>query len=295
MPDAAADQRPPDMLVRFWGTRGSIACPGPDTTVYGGNTACVEVRCGDRLIVLDAGSGLRPFGRLLSKASEPLDLDLLLSHCHVDHLIGLPFFQPAFNKTTSMRLWAGHLSPRDHLEGMLSQLMVPPLLPITPKTFRADITYRDFPAGDQLDLGGGVLVQTAALNHPGGATGYRIEYHGCAVAYVTDHEHLPGGPDPALVALVRDADLVIYDSTFTPAEYLNRVGWGHSTWEAGIALAERAGAKRLALFHHDPARDDEALDHIEREAAARLPGAFAAREGQVLMFNAPRGDGDGIP
>ena len=290
MPDAAANRVPPDMLVRFWGTRGSIACPGPDTTVYGGNTACIEVRCGDRLIVLDAGSGLRPFGRQLAKASEPLDLDLLLSHCHVDHLIGLPFFQPAFNKTTSMRLWAGHLSPRDHLEGMLAQLMVPPLLPITPKTFRADITYRDFPAGDQLDLGGGVLVQTAALNHPGGATGYRIGYRGCAVAYVTDHEHQPGGPEADLVELVRDADLMIYDSTFTPEEYLNRIGWGHSTWEAGVALAEQGGAKSLALFHHDPARDDEALDHIEREAAGKRPSTFAAREGQVLTFHAPPGD-----
>ena len=269
-------------MVRFWGVRGSIACPGPDTARYGGNTPCVELRCGERLVVLDAGSGLRPLGRALAKGPPPVELDLLLSHCHVDHLIGLPFFQPAFEPASTLRLWAGHLRPENHLADILAQLMVPPLLPITPSTFRARMDYRDFLAGATLDLGDGIMVTTAPLNHPGGATGYRVTHRGASVAYVTDHEHVPGGPSAALLDLVRGADLMIYDSTFTPAEYPARTGWGHSTWEAGAALAEQGGVGRFALFHHDPARDDDALDALANAAAARRPGTFAAREGQVV-------------
>jgi phosphoribosyl 1,2-cyclic phosphodiesterase len=271
------------MLVRFWGTRGSIACPGVDTAIYGGNTACVEIRCGERLVILDAGSGLRTLGRSLSERRAPLDFDLLLSHCHIDHLIGLPFFQPAFDPANEIRLWAGHLSPDDHLERMLSQLMVPPLLPITPNMFKARLSYHDFLAGDPIDLGHGIAVATAPLNHPGGATGYRIGFGGATVAYVTDHEH-GTEPDPGLFALTKNADLVIYDATFTPAEYRERIGWGHSTWEAGIALTKKGGAKRLALFHHEPTRIDTALAALEAEAAAALPGTFAAREGQTITI-----------
>ncbi len=286
MVDGAPVQGLDAMQVRFWGVRGSIPCPGPDTMIYGGNTACVEVRFGSRLLVLDAGSGLRLLGRHLAAEPQPVELDLLISHCHIDHLIGLPFFQPAFQKSTAMRIWAGHLSPRDHLERMLGQLMEPPLLPITPKTFKADITYRDFLAEDRLDLGSGISVVTAPLNHPGGATGYRIEYGGRAVAYVTDHEHTAGEPHAALVRLTEGVDLLIYDATYTPREYATRVGWGHSTWVEGIRLAERVGARQLALFHHDPDRDDAALELIALQASMLRSGTFAAREGQCLGFRA---------
>lgn len=274
----------PDLEVRFWGVRGSIPCPGPDTIVYGGNTACVEVRCGKRLVVLDAGSGLHPLGRQLAALPGPVDLDILISHCHIDHLIGLPFFVPAFVKTTSLRLWAGHSSPGDHLQRMLEQLMEPPLLPITPKTFQATIIYRDVPDTDRLDLGDGITVLTAPLNHPGGATGYRIDYRDCAVAYVSDHEHTPGEPDAALVRLTEGCDLLIYDATYLPQTYSHCHGWGHSTWEEGIRLAERVGAKQLALFHHDPNHDDATLDRVGLEASLRRPGTFVAREGQRLGF-----------
>ena len=270
------------MTVRFWGVRGSIACPGPDTVRYGGNTPCVEVRCGDRLVILDAGSGLRALGRALAAGPPPVVLDLLLSHCHVDHLIGLPFFQPAFDPRSTLRLWAGHLTPETHLAQMLGQLMVPPLLPITPETFQARMDYRDFLAGATIDLGDGIAVRTAPLNHPGGATGYRIEFGGGAVAYLTDHEAGAGEPAPALVELARNADLLIIDATFTPAEYPARVGWGHSTWVDDVRLAELAGVGQLALFHHDPSHDDDALDAVATEARARRPGTFAAREGQVV-------------
>ena len=270
------------MQVRFWGVRGSLPTPGPSTLVYGGNTACVELLCGNRRVILDAGSGLRELGRSLVASGHPLDIDLLLTHCHLDHIIGLPFFAPCFVPGAQVRLWAGHLSPPEHIEAVVAQLMVPPLLPITPEVFKAETRYQDIVAGMILDLGDGIRVMTAALNHPGGATGYRVEYGGGSVCYFTDHEHRADGPDQALVDLARGADLMIYDATFTDDEYSRRVGWGHSTWSEGIRLAEAAGVASLALFHHLPERDDDALAVIEREAAATRPGTFAAREGMVL-------------
>jgi phosphoribosyl 1,2-cyclic phosphodiesterase len=146
------------------------------------------------------------------------------------------------------------------------------------------MSYRDFLAGDPIDLGDGLTVATAALNHPGGATGYRIGHGGHAMAYVTDHEHATDGPSPDLLALVRGADLMIYDATFTPDEYGSRIGWGHSTWAAACDLADRAGVGQVALFHHSPGRDDAELAAIEQAAAMRRPGTFAAREGQVVRL-----------
>ena len=272
------------MRVRFWGVRGSLPAPGASTVIYGGNTSCVEVHCGSRRIVLDAGSGLRELGRAMLVAGEPCDLDLLLTHCHLDHLIGLPFFAPAFASDARLRLWAGHLTPDDRLERVLAQLMIPPLLPITPETFRASIAYNDFMAGESFDLGEDIRIETAQLRHPGGATGYRIAFGGRVVCYITDNEHAPDGPDPALVHLARNADLLICDATYTADEYRARVGWGHSNWVECARLADAADVERLALFHHLPERDDAALAAIEEEAAAARPGVFAAREGTEFVF-----------
>lgn len=269
------------MQVRFWGVRGSIPVPGPSTIIYGGNTACIEVRCGERLIVLDAGSGIRALGQALEHHNV-LDFDLLLTHCHIDHLMGLPFFKPVFRAEAAIRMWAGHLKPADRLATIVKQFMIPPLLPITPNFFKADMTYRDFLAGDTLDLGGGIEVRSAALNHPGGATGYRITFEGRSLCYMTDHEHGPGEPAPSLLDLACNADLLIYDATYTPEEYVDRVGWGHSTWTEAIRFAAKAGVERVALFHHDPLRDDAELDAIVNEASRAFPGVFAAREGQVI-------------
>lgn len=279
-----------EMRVKFWGVRGSLPTPGATTLAYGGNTACVEIRCGGRRIILDAGSGLRELGRVIVAEGGSGDLDLLLTHCHIDHLIGLPFFAPAFSPGFAFRFWAGHLSEREHLSEVVAQFMIPPLLPITPQMFRASIDYRDFIAGEFFDLGDAISVRTAPLNHPGGATGYRVSFGGRSVCYFTDHEHGPDGPDPALVALARDADLLIYDATFTVDEYRRCAGWGHSTWVEGARLADAAGVHRLALFHHLPERTDTALAEIEEQAAAHRPGTFAAKEGLEIVFDAAVAD-----
>jgi phosphoribosyl 1,2-cyclic phosphodiesterase len=266
--------------VRFWGVRGSIACPGPRTVRYGGNTSSVEVRCGERLLMFDAGTGLRYLGKSLDGAR--LDTDIFFTHTHFDHVCGLPFFRPLFQPQNRFRLWSGHLRGAMTLKRVLAEFMMAPLFPVPPEVFRSSLEYRDFSGGETLSPAPGVSVRTAVLNHPDGATGYRVEYGGHAVCYVTDTEHVPGAPDKNILKLIDGADLVIYDSMYTDEEYRKFVGWGHSTWQEGVRLCKQAGAKRMVVFHHDPDHDDETLDAIAREVDKALPGSVVAHEGLVI-------------
>lgn len=270
--------------VTFWGVRGSIACPEPEMLRYGGNTSCLEVRCGDHLLIFDAGTGLRPLGRKLAEAGG-VDADLFLSHTHFDHVSGLPFFGPAFVPQNRFRFWAGHLEAQGlELCDVLCEMMMPPLFPVPIEIFKADIAYKDFVAGATLVPRPGVVLRTAPLNHPNGATGYRVEYGGRSICYVTDTEHNGHGPDETILGLIHGADIVIYDSTYTDEEYPKFKGWGHSTWEEGIRVCEAAGAKRLVIFHHDPSHDDTFMDGIAAAAEKRRIGTLVAREGLTLTL-----------
>jgi phosphoribosyl 1,2-cyclic phosphodiesterase len=265
--------------VRFWGVRGSIACSGPRTARYGGNTSSLEVRCGERMLLFDAGTGIRYLGRALDDVR--MDADIYFTHTHFDHVCGLPFFRPLFQPQNRFRLWAGHLSGAMTLKRVLAEFMMSPLFPVPPEVFRSTLEYRDFNAGDTL-TSGDVKIRTARLNHPDGATGYRIEYDGRSFCYVTDTEHVPGSPDRNVLNLIAGADLVVYDCMYTDDEYRHYVGWGHSTWQEGVRLCKEAGAKRLAVFHHDPEHDDDMLDGIAREVEKLMPGSVVAHEGLVL-------------
>jgi phosphoribosyl 1,2-cyclic phosphodiesterase len=271
-----------DFLVRFWGVRGSIACSGPETARYGGNTSSIEMRCGEHLLLFDGGSGIRYLGNKLA-AQAPLDTDLFLTHTHFDHVCGLPFFRPFFQPQNTFRLWAGHLGEGLTLRRVLEQFMMSPLFPVPPESFRATISYNDFSAGETLAPAPGVVIYTAPLNHPDGATAYRVQYAGRSVCYLTDTEHVPGAADRNILALIGGADLVIYDCMYTDEEYRNgHEGWGHSTWQEGVRLCRAADAKRLVVFHHDPDHDDDALDAIAREVELAMPGSLLAREGLAL-------------
>jgi len=268
--------------VRFWGVRGSIACPGPSTLRYGGNTPCVEVRCGAETLIFDAGTGIRPLGNALVEAANTNDFDIFLSHGHIDHMIGLPFFAPLFVTGQVVRVWAGTLQPAGGVKEAVRKLMSFPFFPLQVDALHAKLEFHDFRAGDVINPRPGVTLRTAPLNHPGGAIGYRIEYGGQAVAYVTDIELGDGPIDPAVLALTKDAALVILDTTYTDAELPAHVGWGHSSWQQGIRLASAAGAKQLCLFHHDPEHDDAFMDKIRAAAEAARPGTIVASEGMQV-------------
>jgi len=271
-----------DFYVKFWGVRGSIATSDPGTVRYGGNTSSLEIRCGGRLLLFDAGTGLRYAGNALAAAGGQLDADLFLTHTHFDHIAGLPFFRPLFMPQHTFRIHAGHLLPDLGIRRVLSDLMTAPLFPVPISIFAAKVSFHDFLAGDVLRPGAGIVIRTAPLNHPNRATGYRVEYAGKSIVYITDTEHRPDGPDGNVLALMQDADVVVYDSMFTDDEYGQRVGWGHSTWQEGLRLAELAGVKTYVVFHHDPDHDDVFLDGIRAELAVRRPGSLVAYEGLVL-------------
>lgn len=263
------------LSVTFWGVRGSAVTPGPRTLEFGGNTTCIEVAAGPRRVIIDAGSGITALGAAM-RQEPPGQIDILLTHLHHDHIEGLFFFAPMFVPGTEITLHCGNLGGQSP-EAALRQCFSPPLFPLSFDDVPARIRFRGFRAGDDLNLDG-LRVRTHPLHHPGGATGYRIDHEGAAVAILTDGEHTGARPDPSLVDFVAGVDLVAYDAMFEQDDYAPHRGWGHSTPQMGAALVRAAGAGRLACIHHAPQYDDERLARIESEIAAISPGAFLARE-----------------
>jgi len=190
----------------------------------------------------------------------------------------ISFFSPAFRKDHAFRIMAGHLESKGGVENVFASQMSQPTFPVPLEKMGGKLIFEDFACGDVLDFGEGIEVKTFPLNHPDGATGYRIEYLGKVMCYVTDTEHVPGKPDENVLQLIDGADLVIYDSTYTDDEFPDKVGWGHSTWQEGIRLCKEAGAKNLAIFHHDPDHEDLFMEDLESQARKTWEGAIIARE-----------------
>lgn len=270
-----------EFFVRFWGVRGSIACCSPSSVKYGGNTSSLEICCGQQRLVFDVGTGARYFGADLAQQA-PLDTDVFFTHVHYDHVCGVPFFGPFYDPRNRFRIFGGHEDSDGSIRDKLRDLMRPPLFPVPLEIFGAKLDFQDFTVGETLHPRPGITVRTAPLNHPNGATGYRVEYGGKSICYLTDTEHVAGKPDQNILKLIAGADIVIYDSMFTDEQYKSRVGWGHSTWQEGARLAEMAGVKTFVAFHHDPDHDDAAMDRIAEELTQMRPGSVVAREGMVL-------------
>ena len=277
--------------VKFWGTRGSIPAPGPGTLRYGGNTACVEVRCDGEIIIIDAGSGIRELGVELLK-EMPLKASILFSHMHWDHIQGIPFFQPAYRPGNEFKLYGGK-NWDTRLEYALKGQMQSPNFPITLEevsTFGAELEYIDIEAGTVFNIGdkNQITVRSIQLRHPNKTFGFRIEYNGKSLVYATDTENLPE-PDKGLVELAHDTDLLIHDAQYSKGEYYGVNGeskkdWGHSTPKAAGLTAIASKAKKLALFHHDPYHDDDKVDEMLETTRAIFPNTIAASEGMIIKL-----------
>jgi phosphoribosyl 1,2-cyclic phosphodiesterase len=277
-------QQETDFWLKFWGVRGSIACPGEQTTRYGGNTSCIEVHCGSYNLIFDMGTGLKQLGDHLPPGKQ-LNYDIFLTHSHMDHVNGFPFFKPAYSPATRLKLWAGHLrSQHNSIEQIIRNLMDQPFFPITVDLLAATLIFNDFDSGDTIEISDKITIQTTPLNHPGGGTGYRVNYDGRSLCYVTDTEHVPGKPDNNILSLIEGADVLVYDSNFTDDEFPRHVGWGHSTWQEGARLAEMAGVKTFVAFHHDPSHTDDVMDGIAKELNTMRTGSIVAKEGMVLYL-----------
>lgn len=285
--------------VTFWGTRGSIPTPGAHTARYGGNTSCVAVQGRqDQLVVLDAGSGIRPLGHELSRRQNgAMGVDILLSHTHWDHIQGLPFFQPLNTAWNTVRIF-GSAQAGVPLEEILDRQMDPVVFPVPLKALAADLTVTEI-LGGRFEIDG-FGVEAFRLRHPGTTLGFRLTplAGGVSMAYVTDNELGPGGSYdvPAdwrkgLVKFLQGVDTLIHDGMYSDELLATRAGWGHSTPAQAVELARESGSRRLVLFHHEPEHDDEAIDRLLADTRARARASApkleidAAREGMILNLS----------
>jgi ribonuclease BN (tRNA processing enzyme) len=274
------------VIVRLWGTRGSLASSGPDTIGYGGNTSSVEIRGSDgEVLALDAGTGMRRLGMVIGP--DVNRVDILLTHLHMDHIQGLGFFAPLFRPEGEVHVWGPPSTTLD-LRSRLARYLSPPLFPVRIRDLEARVAFHDVPAGP-FDIGA-FRISAAPVVHPGPTVGYRIEEHGAVVAYLPDHEPALGGAGftPRWTSgfdIAQGADLLIHDAQYSAAERASRIGWGHSSVDEAVDLAAAAGARQLVLFHHDPGHDDATLERLSASAisqARRLGGrvtVVGGREG----------------
>lgn len=270
--------------INFWGVRGSIPCPGSETVRYGGNTPCVEMLVGKERLIFDGGTGLRVLGQSLL-SQMPLEAHLFFTHSHWDHIQGFPFFIPAFVKGNCFHIYSAIAPSGETIKQRLHHQMLHPNFPVPLQIMQADLRFYSLEYGEKMQIGD-IEIENAKLNHPGEAIGYRINWGGLAVAYVTDTEHFAGKLDENVLRLAQNADVLIIDATYTDEEYhsntASKVGWGHSTWQEAIKIAHAANVDKLVIFHHDPMHNDDFLDHIGEQAKLAFPGSVMAREGSSI-------------
>ncbi|HBQ98657.1 MAG TPA: MBL fold metallo-hydrolase [Cyanobacteria bacterium UBA11691] len=273
--------------IRFWGVRGSYPAPFGSHMRVGGNTSCVEIRADDHILVCDGGSGIIPLGNSLMAQQDIKELMIIITHYHWDHIQGVPFFMPLFTPGNQIHVWGDVPDSSESLEDHFHHAILHVNSPVPSPIPKADLKFSQVSPGDRVTLDD-IEIETGHLNHPNGAMGYRITWQGHTAVYCTDTEHYSDRLDEDVLKLARDADILIYDAMYTDNEYSNpkspKVGWGHSTWQEGVKVAQAAGVKKLIIFHHEPNHDDDTLDQIEEEVQHNYPNTILAREGMILSL-----------
>ena len=270
------------MKVTLWGTRGSLATPGTATARYGGNTSCASVHGPDgTILVLDAGTGIRPLGMTLPRSLRRVDI--CLTHLHLDHIQGLGFFAPLYNPAVEVHIW-GPASTTMSLQDRLMRYLSPPLFPVRLRELPCQLRLHETPCADFTI--GEFHIASALICHPGPTVGYRITTADATLAYVTDHEPALGVPEFPMSGawtsgyeLAAEADLLIHDAQYSSEEYARYVGWGHSSMQHAIAFAALARVQHVVLFHHDPGHTDQDIDRLTSEAIAATQPTFAVTPG----------------
>ncbi|MEY3866468.1 MAG: hypothetical protein RLZZ338_359 [Cyanobacteriota bacterium] len=277
-----------DFVVQFWGVRGSIPTPGKDTVRYGGNTSCLEIRVGGKRLILDGGTGLRMLGEKLLP-EMPVEAYMFFTHYHWDHIQGFPLFSPAFIPGNCFHIYGAIPPDGESMKKHFIERVLHPNSPVPLRGMQADLRFYELKHGDTMMLDD-IEIHTGTLNHPNSAMGYRITWRGRSMVYCSDTEHLPDRLDQSVYELARDADLLIYDAMYTDEEYHNpkspKIGWGHSTWQEAVKMAQAANVKRIVIFHHDPSHSDDFLDKVEKQVHDAFPNAVMAREGLILPIGA---------
>ena len=267
------------MNIKFWGVRGSIPTPGKQFTKFGGNTSCVEISIGDQTIIFDMGSGLKDLGNSIVKRKIK-NFNIFISHFHYDHTCGLPFFSPAYAPDYNFSISSAKLRTRRETKDVLKQQISSPSFPLTIDNFSANIEYKDFDIEKDFIISKNIKVKTIKLNHPDGATGYRLESNNKSICYVTDHEHELNNKNDKLIDFLQGADALIYDSTYDDDEFSKYVGWGHSTWQEAVRLAQVSNVKKLFIFHHNPENNDKIMNKIEKKCLQINKNYMVAIEGK---------------
>ena len=274
--------------VRFWGVRGSLPSPGPDTVIYGGNTSCLEIRADDRLIIIDLGTGVRPLGDWLQHNDHQkfgkIKADIFLTHTHWDHIMGFPMFNPVYVPGTELRITAPFSPQNDSIKTIIEKQLSYQYWPVTADELAAKIEYNQMKE-ETLDIGGGLTVTGKLLNHPSFCMGYRFVYNGKSIVTVFDHElYTIPEKNEEIRQFIKGADIVIHDAQYTQEEYSHHVGWGHCFYEHVQKAAAGLDIKKLVFFHHEPSRADSQLEQIEKKYANNTdPVIVVAKEGLVLQ------------
>lgn len=276
------------MTIRVtpWGVRGSTTNTSAVTREFGGDTACFQLETDNRTVIFDAGSGIVALGqKLVATKLENVEIDLFLSHFHYDHIVGLPFFAPLFDKRFKIRIWAAESNRGVSINTVLNQLFSAPFCPITRDMFLAEVTTQSLKANETLQLNSGVTVHPVALRHPGGNTGFRVSCAGKIFAYTGDFEPDGSADDTeALSGLLNEADLALIDCTYTPENYAQHKGYGHPHWEMVGTVAAETNIKQWFGIHHQHLASDKALSEIEIKISAQFPNGQLARQGQSIKL-----------